>query len=98
MEQISEHQALADELMEILNDAPYPNLESLKSRLRAARSRHSAAFNSGYEQEKLNAACRSVETVLTARGHTNEQKRGFAREDISKVRNLSCFRDPKFPG
>ena len=86
MNQILEHQALADEFTAILTEAPYPSLDVLRERLSAARSRYSYAFNSGYEQEKLNGACRSLENVLTARGCTDERKRGMAREDISRLR------------
>ena len=64
MNQILEHQALADEFTAILNEAPYPSLDALRARLKAARFRYSHAFNSGYEQEKLNTACLSLDRAI----------------------------------
>ena len=93
MDRITEHEALADELSAILKEAPYPSLQGLKGRVTTARARYGHAFNSGYEQEKLNQACQSVEAVLTARGSTDERKRSIALEDISKVRKLKNFRN-----
>lgn len=93
MNKILVHEALALELELIIKEAPYPSLGTLNQRLDVAQSKHSHGFNPGYEREKFSAAVDSVRRFLTAKGVTDERRRQFALQDVSKIRNLKSFRN-----
>ena len=94
-DRIDEHEEFADELTAILDEVPFTDLPTLNRRLDEARNQYLQHFINDYECEILARASRSVSDVLTKNGSTDTRKRGFALEDIGRVRKLSGFRAKK---
>lgn len=86
---------LAEELLEILREAPYSGTSATaaEGRISAIRIKAEGANPGTIERDYLQKACATLKNALRQRGSMGERKRQWAREDIGKYRDSKALSD-----
>ena len=86
---------LAEELLEILQAAPYSGIAATaaEDRISAIRIKAEGANPGTIERDYLEKACATLKRALRQKGSMGERKRQWAREDIGKYRDSKALSD-----